>query len=109
MNQSYQNWAPRVQDAAHGQAPGRVVLGGSAATGEALGRVVGGGGAARGEAAGRVMVDEGGYELRPTTVRCVDLCLLGGGRGSVGRCCLFVVSLYTSLRSTPPRTFIVIV
>lgn len=45
VNQSYQNWAPRVQEAAHGQTPGAVAF-----------------------------KEEGGeYALRPTTVRCVDI------------------------------------
>lgn len=54
VNQSYQNWAPRVQEAAYGQTPGAVVL------------------STEGEGEG----EAGQYELRPTTVRCVScLCL----------------------------------
>lgn len=49
VNQSYQNWAPRVQEAAYGQTPGAVTF---TTLPEGKGR-----GAQ--------------YALRPTTVRCV--------------------------------------
>lgn len=55
VNQSYQNWAPRVQEAAHGQDPGLVVMPQRRDEPEGL---TGGG-------------DEDAYALRPTTVRCV--------------------------------------
>lgn len=58
VNQSYQNWAPRVQEAAHGQTPGAVAL-----------------------SAGPSGEDQGGqYTLRPTTVRCA--------RGRAGFLCV---------------------